>query len=90
MEEKIAELEKKVRLLIQNNSKWKRKYETRKGKQTRRQTRTLKAERLVQRWIDGDRSKTFRQIAEECYLSIETIKNISYKIRHKNDKSKKV
>jgi len=79
---KINELERKVELLQLNNSKWKRKYEKLKGKPTVRENRTSKATPLVQNWINGSRDLTFRQIAEKCFLSRETIKNISYKLRH--------
>tara|TARA_R100000541_G_scaffold20106_1_gene29959 strand:- start:427 stop:717 length:291 start_codon:yes stop_codon:yes gene_type:complete len=82
---RIDELEKVNRLLLKNNSKWKRKYEKLRGIPTTRETRTSRATVYVQAWIDGDRSLTFRQIADKFYLSRETIKNISYKLRHKND-----
>ena len=79
----IEKLQKQNRLLIANNSKWKRKYEKLKSPNpTIRKNRTNKAEALVISWINGDRSLTFRQIAEKCFLSRETIKNISYKLRH--------
>lgn len=74
------------RLLQKNNSKWKRKYEKLKSnKPTIRKSRTSKAELFVRAWIDGDKSLTFKRIAEMCFLSIETIKNISYKLRHQHD-----
>ena len=79
---KIDELEREVELLQSNNSKWKRKYEKLKGKPTVRENRTSKATSLVQNWIDGSRALTFREIADRCFLSRETIKNISYKLRH--------
>ena len=85
LKSRIAELEKQNKLLQKNNSKWKRKYEKLKSdKPTIRQNRTTRATVFVQAWIDGDRTLTFRQIAEKCFLSRETIKNISYKLRHKN------
>jgi len=81
--DQIEALNKQVFLLKQLNSKWKRKLEKLKGQPTRRETRTLKAELFVSNWIGGDTSLNFRQIAELCHLSRETIKNISYKLRHK-------
>jgi hypothetical protein len=78
------QLKRKNSLLVKNNSKWKRKAEKLKNnKPTMRKSRTAKAEVFVRAWLDGDKSMTFREIAEECFLSVETIKNISYKIRHK-------
>jgi len=83
-EEEIAQLNKKVGLLIKNNSKWKQKYYALKGpKSNVRNNRSSKAEVFVKSWIAGDKSLTFRQIAERCFISIETVKNISYKLRHK-------
>jgi len=81
--DEIASLKKKIRLLIKNNSKWKRAYEDAKSdKPSIRRQRTNKAEALVRAWIGGDKSMNFRAIAEKCFLSRETIKNISYKLRH--------
>lgn len=83
-DDEISKLKKQVRLLQQNNSKWKRKYYKLKGpKSNVRNNRTSKAEVFVKAWIDGDKSLTFWQIAELCFISIETVKNISYKLRHK-------
>jgi len=91
MEQRILELESenekltKINLnLYKNNSKWKMKYK-KLCKPTRKETRTKQATIEVQNWIDGKSNKTFRKIAEECFLSRETIKNISYRLRHKND-----
>lgn len=78
---RIEELEKAVRNLRTNVSKWKKKYHDLRGVPPVRQTRTTKAAILVQAYIDGDRSLTFRQIAEMHHLSRETIKNISYKLK---------
>jgi len=81
--EKIIRLNKQIILLQKNNSKWKRKYENlNSSKPTIRKNRTSKAEVLVRSFIKGDRSLTFREMAKKCFLSIETIKNISYKLRH--------
>ncbi|PHS21830.1 MAG: hypothetical protein COA84_14975 [Robiginitomaculum sp.] len=83
-EQEIAQLTKKVRLLTANNSKWKKKYHDVKGvKPNLRNSRTSRAEVFVKSWIAGDKSLTFRQIAGLCFISIETVKNISYKLRHK-------
>ena len=75
-QQEVAELEKKIRLLQANNSKWKRKYEA------LRTTPPLKATRSAKNWHNGDKSLTFKQIADKCFLSRETIKNISYKLRN--------
>ncbi len=81
--ERIKELEKRVVLLISDKSKWKRKFETLKSKNPPlRKNRTNKAKVLVIAYLDGDRSLSFREMAKMCFLSIETIKNISYKLRH--------
>ena len=84
--DEIALLKKQVRSLQKNNSKWKRKFEQLSPSPTRRKTRTIKAEGFVKAWISGDKSLTFNQIAGLCFLSIETIKNISYKLRHQHEK----
>lgn len=85
-EAEIAELNKKLRLQIQNNSKWKNKYYALKGtKSNVRNNRTSKAEVFVKAWIAGDKSLTFKSIAEKCFISIETVKNISYKLRHNKE-----
>ncbi len=81
--DEIERLLIKNRLLQKNNSKWKRKYdELKSGNPTVRKSRTNKAESFVKAWINGDKSLTFRDIAKMCFLSRETIKNISYKLRH--------
>ena len=80
---KIIELKKQVVLLQKVNSKWKRKFEKLKSDNpTIKKTRSLNAAVLVKAWIDGDRSLTFKEMAVKCFLSLETIKNISYKLRH--------
>ena len=82
-DDQIIELTKKNLLLMKNNSKWKRKYEELKSpRPTIRKSRVSKAEVFVKAWIDGDKSLRFKDIADKCFLSIETIKNISYKLRH--------
>ncbi len=86
-DEEIALLKKQVRSLIDGKSKWKQKYYKLKGPNSNiRVNRTNKAKVFVQAWIDGDKSKTFRQIANICFLSRETIKNISYKLQHNLNK----
>ena len=82
-DDQIIALTKKNELLIKVNSKWKRKYEKLKSKNpTIRKNRTNKAEVFVKAWIAGDKNLTFQDIADKCFLSLETIKNISYKLRH--------
>ena len=82
-QDEIVRLNKKVRRLQQLNSKWKRMFEKLKSDNpTIKMTRSIKAKSLVQAWIAGDKSLTFREIAVKCFLSVETVKNISYKLRH--------
>jgi hypothetical protein len=88
MKGRIEQLEKERRLLISRVSKWKRKYEAISPRKPVRETRTKRALEMVMAWHDGDKSKRFKDIAKECHLSIETIKNISYKYRQKNTPSK--
>jgi|TARA_R110002124_G_scaffold97565_3_gene242561 hypothetical protein len=81
-QQEVAELEKKIRLLQANNSKWKRKYEALRTTPPLKATRSAKAKVFVENWHNGDKSLTFKQIADKCFLSRETIKNISYKLRN--------
>jgi len=79
--ERIKELEKQVRLLQQNNSKWKSKYYA-ISKSTPRESRTSKARELVKAWQGGDKSLTLRQIGDSLWLQYSTIKTISSQLRH--------
>mgnify|MGYP003641521901 CR=1 FL=1 len=84
--QEIKDLKKKVRLLEANNSKWKRKYEEATGNRYNVQKRNKsRAHEYVVAWINGDKSLTFVQIAEKCFLDISTIKNLSYRLRHSNN-----
>lgn len=78
--DEIARLNKQVRLLQQNNSKWKAKYYS-IVKAKPRVSRTAAARVLVKAWQDGDESLTLHQIAVKSYLSYATIKEVSSKLR---------
>lgn len=83
LKDEVEALRKERQLLIARVSKWKRKYEAVAPRKPVRETRTKRAREMVIAWHNGDKSKTFSQIASECFLSRETIKNISYKYKHK-------
>jgi len=82
--DRIKELEKKVANLISEKSKWKLKYEKLQGNQPKKvviPTRMAKAMPFVINWHNGDRSLTFRQIADKCFITHQNVKNISCKLR---------
>ena len=82
--DRIKHLERQVVNLIAGKSKWKLRCEKLQGKQPEKVSkppRLANARPLIINWHNGDKSLTFKQIADRCYLTEQDIKNISCKIR---------
>ncbi len=82
--DRIKELEKQVSLLTSSKSKWKLKCEKLQGKQTIKVTlpsRSDNAKTFILAWHNREKSLTFKQIAEKCFLTHQDVKNISCKLR---------
>lgn len=79
----VADLKKTIRLLQVNNCIWKAKYFKLLGKKPviKRVSRSANARVYVQAWIDGDKSLSFREIADKFFLSYATIKTISHHLQ---------
>lgn len=83
-QDRIKELERQVVNLISGKSKWKLRFEKLQGKQPKKvaiPSRKSKAIPLIINWHNGDKSLTFKQIAEKCFLTCNDIRTISCKLR---------
>ena len=78
--DRIKELEKQVRLLQINNSKWKVKYYAISQAEPR-ESRTSQARELIKAWHRGDDSFTLREIGDKFCLEYSTVKSISSNLR---------
>lgn len=83
LKKEVAKLKSELKKSNYEKSAIKREYEKlKRDKLTGNLSRTAQASILVQKWINGDKSLTFKRIAELHNLSVETVNNISYRLRH--------
>jgi DNA-binding NarL/FixJ family response regulator len=88
LELELADITRKYNNEMTYTSKWKAKYySVTKGKPRLShpvvKSRTSKAKVLIKAWQGGDRSLSLQQIADQVFLSYETIKAISSNLRRK-------
>ena len=81
-EQEIADLKLRLRRATDGKCYYKRKCE-RAIKPKPRESKTSVAEKFVKAYHDGDRSLTFQQIGDLCFMSRNSVKTISYRLTKK-------
>ena len=78
-EQEIADLKLRLRRSIDGKRYYKNRCE-RLTKLKPRESKTSIAEKFVKAYHNGDRSLTFRQIGDLCFLSRNSVRAISYRL----------